>query len=210
MPTPWARPLNIYKRCSVVSCHVTCVFYETSKIRNNQAENVFFFRREKQEGPNLWNVVDEWSQKYFEPGRSNSAFFRGHVDPSYLHLIYLFELGNVLRRFSPKHRGWHTQREWWRRKISLKAFDTGHICRHLHSPSICCGFQVIDTAVACILSRVGPTIRRGHRLISYCTIVVVCIPRLLAVVVSVKAYATLPVLCMSDDKINTAVLVYDK
>ena len=132
MPTPWARPLNIYKRCSVVSCHVTCVFYETSKIRNNQAENVFFFRREKQEGPNLWNVVDEWSQKYFEPGRSNSAFFRGHVDPSYLHLIYLFELGNVLRRFSPKHRGWHTQREWWRREIWLRYFDA-HIARRLRS-----------------------------------------------------------------------------
>ena len=47
-----------------------------------------------------------------------------------------------------------------------------------------CGFQVIDPTVAWILSRVGPTIRRGYRLVSYCTTVVVCIPRLLAAVVS--------------------------
>ena len=33
---------------------------------------------------------------------------------------------------------------------------------------------------------VVPTIRRGHRFVSYCRTVVVCIPRLLAVVVSLK------------------------
>ena len=48
----------------------------------------------------------------------------------------------------------------------------------------CCGFQVIDRAVAWILSRVGPTIRRGHRFVSCGTTAVVCIPRLLYVVVS--------------------------
>ena len=80
-----------------------------------------------------------------------------------------------------------------------------------------CRFQVVDLPVARILlSRVavGPTIRRGQRfvLVSYCTTVVVCIPRLLAVVVSLKKSAAPPpppVLYMSD-KINTAVMAYDK
>ena len=60
-----------------------------------------------------------------------------------------------------------------------------------------------------ILSRVGPTIRRGHRFASYSTTVVVCIPRLLDVVVSLKHYAV-PLLHMSHKNVNTAVLVYGK
>ena len=62
-----------------------------------------------------------------------------------------------------------------------------------------------------MLSRVavGPTVRRGRTfvLVSYCTIVIVCIPRLLAVVVTLKNYVTPPLLCRSDKKGNTAVLV---
>ena len=42
-----------------------------------------------------------------------------------------------------------------------------------------CGFQVIDRTVAWILSRISPTIRGGHRFVSYCTTAVVCSPRLL-------------------------------
>ena len=57
-----------------------------------------------------------------------------------------------------------------------------------------CGFQVIDPTVAWILSRVGPTIRRGHRFVPYCTTVVVCILRLLAVLVSLKHYSAPPLL----------------
>ena len=71
-----------------------------------------------------------------------------------------------------------------------------------------CGFQVIDPTVAWILSRVGPTIRRGHRFVSYFTTVFMCIPGLLAVPVSLKKCAA-PLLYMSDKKNNTAVLVYD-
>ena len=70
-----------------------------------------------------------------------------------------------------------------------------------------CGSQVIDPTVAWILFRVGPTIRRGHRFVSYRTTVFVCIPRLLAVVVSLKNYTAPPLLCTSDKKVNTAVLV---
>ena len=62
-----------------------------------------------------------------------------------------------------------------------------------------CGFQVVDPTVAWILPRVGPTIRRGHRFVSYCATVFVCIPKLLAVVVSLKNYAD-PLLYMSDKK----------
>ena len=68
-----------------------------------------------------------------------------------------------------------------------------------------------------MLSRVavGPTVRRGRTfvLVSYCTIVIVCIPRLLAVVVTLKIMHLLlfaPLLYMSNYKINTTVLVYDK
>ena len=62
---------------------------------------------------------------------------------------------------------------------------------------ISCGFQVIDPTVAWIvLSRVavGATSFRGHSflLVSYSTtVVVMCIPRQLAVVVSLKKYAAL-------------------
>ena len=47
-----------------------------------------------------------------------------------------------------------------------------------------CGIQVIDPTLAWILFRVGPTIRRGRRFVFYFTAVVVCVPRLLALVVS--------------------------
>ena len=57
-----------------------------------------------------------------------------------------------------------------------------------------CGFQVVDRTVAWTLSRVGPAIRRGHRFVSYCTTVVVCIPRLLAVVISLNNYVAPPAL----------------
>ena len=54
-----------------------------------------------------------------------------------------------------------------------------------------------------------PTIRRAHRFVSYCTTVVVFIPRLHAVVVSLKDYLAHPLLYMSDDKsILLYVLVY--
>ena len=44
----------------------------------------------------------------------------------------------------------------------------------------------MEPTFASILSRVVPTIRRGHRFVSYCSTVVVCISPLLAVVVSLK------------------------
>ena len=61
-----------------------------------------------------------------------------------------------------------------------------------------------------MLSRVGPTIHRGHRFVSYCTTVVVFFPRLLAVAVSQKKNAAPPQLYMSDKRVNIADLVYGK
>ena len=71
-----------------------------------------------------------------------------------------------------------------------------------------CGFQVIDPTVEWVLSRVVPTIRRCRRFVSCCTTtaVLVCIPRLLAVVVSLKNYAAHLVLNIID--VITAILLY--
>ena len=49
-----------------------------------------------------------------------------------------------------------------------------------------------------MLSRIVPTIRRGHKLSSYCTTVIVCIRRLLDIVASLKKYTAL-LLYMSDE-----------
>ena len=68
-----------------------------------------------------------------------------------------------------------------------------------------CKFQVIDPAVARILSRVGPTIRRGKTFVSYCTTVVVCIPRRLPVLVSLTSKAAPPLPNICEKKVNTAV-----
>ena len=54
------------------------------------------------------------------------------------------------------------------------------------------------------MSRRVPTIRRGHRFVSCCMTVVLCI-QTLAVVVSLKYYAAPPLLDMSDKKVTTAV-----
>ena len=70
-------------------------------------------------------------------------------------------------------------------------------------------FQVIDATVAWMLSRIVPTIRRGHRFVSYSTTVVVCIPRALSVAVSLKN-DTAPLLNMSHKQTKNAVLVEDK
>ena len=64
MPTPWARPLTIYyERCSVLFTPTLYAgFVKHPKKRNNKAEKVQIFGREKY-GPKLWNVVDKSSQK---------------------------------------------------------------------------------------------------------------------------------------------------
>ena len=63
------------------------------------------------------------------------------------------------------------------------------------------GFQVIDPTVAWILSRIGPTIRRGHGFVSYCRTDWTCVlqDHSLVVVVSLTHYAA-PLLYMSDKK----------
>ena len=72
------------------------------------------------------------------------------------------------------------------------------------------GLQVIFATVAWILPHVVPTIRRGHRFVSSCTTVVMCNPRLLAVVVNLNNYAAPPViqivyLYLVNNEVNTAV-----
>ena len=68
----------------------------------------------------------------------------------------------------------------------------------------------MDPTITWILSRVGPTIRRDHRLVlvSYCTTVVVCIARLL-VAVSLKIMQPLLCCVCVIKKVNTAIPVYD-
>ena len=65
-----------------------------------------------------------------------------------------------------------------------------------------CGFQVIDLTVAWIVSRVGPTIRRGHRLVPYCATAcgLVYIPTLLAVVLGCLRFIKF---CWVGNHINT-------
>ena len=78
MPTPWAHslhhdtnayyPVGSFVQClrevlSVVFSHVKCSFCETSKTRNNKAENGPIFGREKHETP-TWNVVLKHAKKY--------------------------------------------------------------------------------------------------------------------------------------------------
>ena len=133
----------------------------------------------------------------------------------------------VLRRFCAKQKGGgHTQRECWRRKISLRSFDRP-IARRLHSPPVAdrrwnqlrystdrwCGFKVIviDPTVAWILSRLVSTIRRVIDLYLFVGLtVVVSIPRLLAAVVSLeKKFSPSCAFCVSG-KVNTAVLAYGR
>ena len=64
----------------------------------------------------------------------------------------------------------------------------------------------MDPTVAKIYSRVGPTIRRGHRYVSCCTTVVVCMSKLIAVV-NLKIYGA-PLLLYMSDKTSILCLWY--
>ena len=67
----------------------------------------------------------------------------------------------------------------------------------------------MGSTIRWILSRVGPTIRRGHRFVSYYATMFVCIPTLLDLFVNLKQIAA-TLLYMSDKKVSSTVLVYDK
>ena len=91
IPTPWARSLNIcYERCSLLfTPKLHTVFAKRPKTRNNKAENCSSFVRGKNKTLNFEILLTRAHKKYFEPGRLNSFFLRGHIDPSYLYLISL-------------------------------------------------------------------------------------------------------------------------
>ena len=88
MPTPWARSLNTYERCSLLffpTLHIM-VFAKHPKTRNDKDENGLILTTASFE-------VFESSQKYFELGNWNDVFVRRHVDPSnpYFVLIYWWQ-----------------------------------------------------------------------------------------------------------------------
>ena len=95
-----------------------------------------------------------------------------------------------MRCFFPKQRErGYTQRDWWRRKISLRSFGLHYSAfavstfvnnrrsnQLVYSTDRWCGFQVIyriyiviDPTVSWILFRVVPTVHRSHVFVSYFT-----------------------------------------
>ena len=65
--------------------------------------------------------------------------------------------------------------------------------------------DLLDSTVILILSRVGHSIRRGHRCVSSCTTELECVSGLLDVVVSRKKMRSL-LMHVNYNKVNTALL----
>ena len=76
----------------ILSCSLTGYMRlcEHPKTRNTKAENGLIFGREKNKTSDFEMWLTKAHKKFFEPGRLNGVFLRGHVDPSYLYLISLF------------------------------------------------------------------------------------------------------------------------
>ena len=203
---PFAQYL--WEVLSVVSSHISCGFCETSKTRNNTGTTVRFLTEKKIRPQTLkcsWRKLtrNAWTLKW--------RFLKVHVDPSYLHINYVLWWSKVLRHFvwnkggGTRNENGGAGRSRWDRSVgTLLGVCTLQLLSIEDGTSLgirpMCGFQVIDPTVAWILSHVGPTIRRGHRFVSFCTNVVECIPWLLAVVVSLNNFATPPLLHISDKK----------
>ena len=113
------------------------------------------------------------------------CFLKGHLDPIWSSFYNEERFWDACTFVRNKGEGGHTQREWRRRKISLRYLHR-HIARRLHSLPVVdrkwnqhalvfhqsmVRVQVvgIDVTVAWMLSRVFPTIRRGRRFVSYYT-----------------------------------------
>ena len=122
---------------------------------------------------------------------------------------------------SPKQGGGHTQREWWRRKISLRSFDR-HIARRLHSPLVVHRrWNQIGYLTVGVGFRLSTQALHGYcpaqvtpfaEVIDLYLIVRLrsCVFQDYLLLSSAYNYAAPPLLYMKGIKFNTAVLVYDK
>ena len=91
MPTSWARSLNTCARCSLLFLPTLhAVFAKHLKTRNDKAENGSILVREKNKTPHFEMQLTKITKKvHLESRRLNDVVLRGHVDASYLYIVYL-------------------------------------------------------------------------------------------------------------------------
>ena len=137
------------------------------------------------------------------------AFLKGVCRSLILVLIFAFLMRQGSETLLSETRaGGHTQREWWRRKISLRYFDR-RIARRQHSPPVVDRrWNQLGYSTDGVGSRLSTQPPHGYypaQVPSFAEVidlhltvrlqsVFVCIPRLLGVVVSLEIYAAPPLL----------------